>query len=409
MKLLHTDTLLEAQEKLKKATENKQLKTMRMKTEDALSYICAKDVYALEDVPSFRRSTVDGYALIASDTLGASESNPLFFDICGHIAIQEKSSITVSSMQTVQVETGSMIPDGANAVIMVEYCEEYIPGHLACFRSLSVGENITQIGEDVHKEHCLIKHGKKIDAYDIGMLVSQGITDIEVFCPLNLSIISTGDELIDFHEARHGAYMRDMNSHTLTSQANLYGMHVISSQLVKDTQKEIESIVRHAIEKSDIVIVSGGSSKGNKDYTALVFDRLTNNVLTHGISIKPGKPTVIAYEENHQCLCIGLPGHPLAAIFMFDLIVYDWYLYKTNCQRRKPYFATMQENVSSNQGRETCLLVQLVEDNHEYLAYPLYSKSGNISSLQNAYGYVLIPRQKEGLKKGERVRIEVLR
>lgn len=409
MKLLHTDTLLEAREKLKIATQNKHFKTIHIKTEDSLSSICAKDIYALEDVPSFRRSTVDGYALIASDTLGASESNPLFFDICGHIAIQEEASMKVNSLQAVQVETGSMIPDGANAVIMVEYCEEYIPHHLACFKAVSVGENITQIGEDVQKGHCLIKQGKKIDAYDIGMLVSQGITDIEVFQPLDISIISTGDELIDFHETRQSAHMRDMNSYTLSSLANLYGMHVISSKLVKDSQKEIENVVSDAIEKSDIVIVSGGSSKGNKDYTASVFHTLTNNVFTHGISIKPGKPTLIAYEETHQCLCVGLPGHPLAAILMFDLIVYDWYLYKTGYQRRKPYFATMQENVSSNQGRETCLLVEIIEDHHEYLAYPLYSRSGNMSSLQKAYGYVLIPRQKEGLKKGEKVRIEVLR
>lgn len=408
MKLLKTDTLKEAQDKLQKATENMSLKTMKVKTEDALAFICAKDILALENVPSFRRSTVDGYAIKASNTYGASESNPLFFDIVASVAIHEETSIAIEDMQAIQVQTGSMVPSNADAIVMIEYCEEYTKGHLACYKAVSVNENITQIGEDVQKNTCLVAHGKKIDAYDIGLLVSQGIQEIEVYQPITISIISTGDELIDFHEVKTGAYIRDMNSYTIANQAKRYGMQVVQQKLVKDNQQEIEDALLHASMSSDIVILSGGSSKGNKDFTEIVFENMTHNILTHGISIKPGKPTVIAYDETHQSLCIGLPGHPLAAILMFDLIVYDWYLYKTHSSRPLPYFATMQENVSSNQGRETCLLVQLVENNQGYLAYPLYTKSSNISTLTKADGYVLIPRQKEGLKKGECVRIEVL-
>ena len=409
MKLLQTDTLSEAVKKLKEATRDMKLKTMMVKTEDALSYLSAKDVFALEDVPAFVRSTVDGYALRASDTYGASESNPLFFDVVGRLAIDECRSIELSDMQAVWVQTGSSLPEDADAVVMLEYCEEYSLGHLACYRSVSVGENITQIGEDVGRDDCLICKGKLIDAYDIGLLVSQGISEIEVFQPITISVISTGNELIDFHEVRQGAFIRDMNQHTIASLARQYGMRVVIQRLVKDCQSDIENAVIEAAEVSDIVVLSGGSSKGSQDYTQEVFEKLTHQVLTHGISIKPGKPTVIAYDSKRQSILVGLPGHPLAAILMFDLIVYDWYLAQTGAKRRLPYFAEMQENVSSNQGRETCLLVRIEERDGDYLAVPLYTKSSNISALKGAYGYVLIPRQKEGLKKGERVRIEVLR
>ena len=255
---------------------------------------------------------------------------------------------------------------------------------------------------------CLIPKGKKIDAYDIGILVSLGIQEIEVYEPLNITILSTGDELIDFHENREGSYIRDINTYTLSSLAKHHELNVIHKGIIKDSKEAITKAVSKAMVESDIVILSGGSSKGEKDYTHLVFEELTQNVFTHGVSIKPGKPTILSYNSNYKTLCIGLPGHPLAAILMFDLIIYDWYLNKTHQQRPLLYLASIAENVSSNQERETCLLVSIKQVNDEYIAYPLYSKSGHISSLEKADGYVLIPRSQEGLKKGQKVKVEIL-
>lgn len=409
MQLLHTDSLSEARKKLQTQTSEMKLKTQWVKTEEAMASICAKDIWANENVPSFRRSTVDGYAIKAKDSYGASETNPLFFNLLGHISIDEVSSLTIQANQAIQVQTGSMIPAGADAVVMVEYCEMIMENQLVCYKAVSINENVTQIGEDIKCGECLIHQGKKIDAYDIGVLVSLGIQEIEVYPPLKVSILSCGDELIDFHETKQKAQIRDVNTHTLSHLALGYGWQVVYQKLLSDQKKEITQAVNQASLVSDVVILSAGSSKGQKDYTYPVFEEISHNVFTHGISIKPGKPTLLAYNNQNETLYVGLPGHPLAAILMMDLLVYDWFLQKTHAHRPLPYYATIQENVSSNQGRETCLLVSLVEKNQDYLAYPIYTKSAHISALTHAFGYTLIPANHEGLKKGERILIEVLR
>lgn len=409
MKLLQTDTLKEAREKLKDATRHFHMSTMILKTEEASSYICAKDIVANENIPSFRRSTVDGYAIKAKDSYGASESMPAYFQCIGSVLIDEDTTVSLQESQCMKVQTGSKVPDGADAVLMVEYTEGFGASSIAGYKAVSVKENVTQIGEDIQIGDCLIHKGKRLDAYDIGILVSLGIGKVEVYQPLKISVISTGDELIDFHEQKHGSQIRDINTYTIASQVRNYGMHVVDMKRVKDQQVDIQEAVSYAMEKSDIVILSGGSSKGEKDYTESIFETLTHHVLTHGIAIKPGKPTLLAFDDKSQSILVGLPGHPMAALLMLDLIIYDWFLNQTHCQRRKPYFALMQENVSSNQGRETCLLVSIEEKEDDYVAYPIYAKSGHISSLVHSFGYTLIPRQHEGLKKGERIRVEVLR
>lgn len=171
-----------------------------------------------------------------------------------------------------------------------------------------------------------------------------------------------------------------------------------------------EQAILHAVQKaavdSDIVLISGGSSKGDKDYTAGILEQVSHNVFTHGIAIKPGKPTILAWEEEHRTLLAGLPGHPMAAVLMFRLLILDWYYQRMGARRPLPWPAVMGENVSSNQGRETCLLVELIMGEEGFLAMPVYAKSGSISSLSRADGYILIKRSREGLKQGERVWVE---
>lgn len=407
MELLHTDTLEEAREKLKSETEDFKLRERRVTCEASLGCICAEDIIAGENVPPFRRSTVDGYAVIAGDSYGAGDSNPIFFRVAGQVNIEERVSIGVNSGEAVQMQTGSMIPDRATAVLMVEYTESYAADKIVAYKAVSEGENIIQIGEDIKKGTCLIRKGRKINSRDIGMMAALGISKVNVYVPMILTIISTGDELVDIWESLSASKIRDINSYALAAEAVENGWVIRRQIRIADNKEKIFEAVSEAVGESDIILLSGGSSKGNKDYTKTVLEKITRNVFTHGISIKPGKPTILSVEQEHKVIIVGLPGHPMAALLMFRLLIVDWYMSKAGISRPKPYFAVMQENVSSNQGRATCLPVKLVCGEADYNAVPVYAKSGSISPLSKTDGYVMIPRNKEGLKKGERVRVEV--
>ena len=210
IELLHTDTLTQAREKLKNETKNFELKVHRVACEEALGCICAKDVIAEENVPPFRRSTVDGYAIIAGDSYGAGDSNPAFYQVTGHVNIEEQALMTVDMGEAVQVQTGSMVPDGATAVLMVEYTEQYADGKIIGYKAVSEDENIIQVGEDMAAGDCLIQRGREINARDIGMMAALGICDIEVYMPPVVTIISTGDELVDIREPLTASKIRDI-------------------------------------------------------------------------------------------------------------------------------------------------------------------------------------------------------
>ncbi|MDO5416130.1 MAG: molybdopterin molybdotransferase MoeA [Lachnospiraceae bacterium] len=433
MKLLHTDTLQEAREKLERHTQSFPVQVKWVKSREARNRVCACDVYAGENVPSFRRSTVDGFAVLAEDSFGAGESNPVFLEVAERIPIEKKARIPLESGQAAQVQTGSMIPEGAAAVVMAEYCEAYAADKILVNKSVSAGENIAQIGEDIRKGERLIRRGQKITSREIGMLASLGIKKVLVAEPFTVTIISTGDELTDPEEGgmeedgttkeqteENGSMpesrIRDINSWSLAALAEENGFLVRECIRTGDVESDICQAVLRGSEQSDIVVLSGGSSKGEKDYSLSALEQAAGTILTHGISIKPGKPTILACDQKRQTILAGLPGHPLAAWLMFRLLLCDWQEKKLGLPKKRLLPAVMQENVSSNQGRETCLLVRLQEVREEeeemgagvlYGACPVYTKSGSISSLSRADGFLLIPRNREGLKKGERVYVEL--
>lgn len=406
MELFKTDSLWEAREKLSRNTKHVPMKTQEVPLKQALSRFCGEYVIAPMPVPAFRRSTVDGYAVLAEDTYGAGEASPVFFQIAGKVRIEEQALRPQNSGEAFQVQTGSMIPSNATGVLMIEYAEEYAPGKLAGYRAVSVGENIVEAGEDVKAGACVIPRGRRISAHEVGILAAMGRKSVKVFAPLTVTVISTGDELVDVGDELSGSQIWDINSHTLAAEAQQQGMEVIRRLRILDEEQAILHAVQKAAVDSDIVLISGGSSKGDKDYTAGILEQVSHNVFTHGIAIKPGKPTILAWEEEHRTLLAGLPGHPMAAVLMFRLLILDWYYQRMGARRPLPWPAVMGENVSSNQGRETCLLVELIMGEEGFLAMPVYAKSGSISSLSRADGYILIKRSREGLKQGERVWVE---
>lgn len=407
IELLHTDTLERAKDKLSEQTTDFAFKIKNVILEDALGCVCAGDVIAQENIPPFRRSTVDGFAIRARDSYGAGEANPMFYQVMGQISIEEYTDLFVTAGKAVQVQTGSMVPDGADAVLMVEYTETYAAKKIIGYKAVSEGENVAQIGEDITAGSCILKKGRKISVGDIGTLAALGVQSVDVFEPPVVTVISTGDELVDIDGVPDGSKIRDINTYALAAQARSFGMCVRKMVRTKDNEPEILAAVKEALAESDMILLSGGSSKGSRDYTKKVLESVTGNVFTHGISIKPGKPTILAYDHVHKTVIAGLPGHPMAAVLMFRLVAADWYYRKTEQKKQMPYYAKIGENVSSNQGRETCLLVRLLGTEEGYVAMPIHAKSGSISSLGRADGYVLIPRNQEGLKKDAYVWVEV--
>lgn len=406
MELLRTASLQEAREGLRRETENFSAETQSVSLEEAFGRICGEDIIAKMPVPAFCRSTVDGYAVMAEDTYGAGEASPIFLKVTGQVSIEAHTDTVLKSGEAVKVQTGSMLPENATAVLMFEYTQNYAPGKLAGYRAVSEGENVILAGEDIKQGDCVISEGTRLGAHELGILAALGYTEVLVFKPLTVTVISTGDELQNVGEPLSGAQIWDINSHVLAAKAREHGMKVLRRLKISDNEPAIFKAVQEAVKDSDIVLLSGGSSKGNKDYTKAVLERVAGRILTHGIAVKPGKPTILAYDRVNKTVLAGLPGHPLAAALMFQLIILDWYEAGTGIKRPLPYPAVLKENVSSNQGRETCLLVKLSAGEEGYEAVPVYAKSGNISCLSEADGYTLIPRCREGLKAGEKIWVE---
>lgn len=408
MKLLVVDTLEEARGKMMKAIGDWTLKSEEVKITEALGRVLSADVYSLHPVPDFRRSTVDGYAVRAKDTEGASESLPAFLEVVEEVVMGQEAKAKIISGQCAYVPTGGMVPEGADAMVMVEYSEPFDEEHIAVYDAVSPGRNVVGIGEDILGDKVLLSRGAVIRAQEIGTLASAGILNISVYMEMRLTVISTGDELVEASASLSKGQIHDINTYALEALARKHGFRVVRSLVLKDEEKLLKETVREAMKDSDMVIVSGGSSQGKKDVTAKVMDELGNpGVFTHGIALKPGKPTIGGYDKETKTILIGLPGHPVAAMMVFELFG-AWILEELmGKKKQKEIIAAMETNVSSAPGRATCQLIELIDSKDGYLARPIFGKSGLITTLTKADGYTLIAVNKEGLKPGELVKVKL--
>ena len=405
MELLQTNTLQSAREKLLDYLMGKHDKKT-VKLMDAEGQVLAEDIRSLSPIPSFRRSTVDGYAVISRDTQGVSESIPAFLENVEEIRIGHEATSALKSGQCAYVPTGGMLPEGADAVVMVEYCEPFSLESVAVYDSVSVGRNVVNIGEDVESNGVILKKGTTLHPQAIGALASAGLSRVSIYTSLKLTIISTGDELVPLDKVPELGQVRDINTYALESLAKKHGFDVVSTYVLKDEEELLKSAVLDSMQISDIVVISGGSSQGKQDMTARVIDALSEpGVFIHGISIKPGKPTILGYDKQSSTALIGLPGHPVAAMIIFELIVI-WVKNRLIGKNDETYiYAKMKTNVGSAPGKTTCQMVQLSDFEGEYFAEPIFGKSGIMSTLTAANGYTLIDMNKEGLHKGEIVKV----
>ena len=404
MELLKVDTLEIAREKLLKAAGESWIKTITVSIKEAQDCVLAEDVYGKVNIPDFRRSMVDGYAVIAKDTMGAGESLPVFLKVVGDVEMGEEAKCVIAPGTCAYVPTGGMIPEGADACVMVEYCEQFDLEEIAVYQATSVGRYVVNIGEDSKAGELLFKKGTKLRPQEIGALSAEGFTEVKVFAPVKISIISTGDELVAPGGTISKGQIFDINTSALSALASKHGFEVVSTETVKDQYELLKDAIVQAKDKSDLVVVSGGSSKGKKDMTALLIDELANpGVFTHGLALKPGKPTILGSDAETGTLMVGLPGHPVAAMAVFEMMLV-WLKRELTCEPEKGLVpAVLSGNVPGAPGRQTLLFVELEQTEEGYIAKPIFGKSGLMSTMTRADGYTTIEMLQEGLKSGEKV------
>ncbi len=409
MKLLNVDTLEEARRKLIAAAAHKVPEHEQTDFRKALGRVLAEDVTSEDDVPGFRKSTVDGYAVKASDTQGVTESIPAFLDVVETIEMGKAPEKHISSGQASYVPTGGMLPDGADAVVMVEFCEKFGGDSIAVYESSAPGKNIIYAGEDIPAGSVFLKKGCRIRPQEIGVLASAGVKKVPVFCPWKVTVISTGDEIINVDDRLSAGKTRDINTHSVSAAAVKYGMELAGQHVLADDPELLKEKVISSLAESDVVVVSGGSSQGEKDRTAEVFDEITSGgVFTHGIALKPGKPTILSYDSDSDTVLVGLPGHPAAAVMVFELLIV--WLYRRLTEQKDPetVAAMITENVASAGGRTTCLMVSLGDKkNGIYQAVPVLGQSGLMTTLTKADGYTMIDVNDEGLEKGQLIEVSL--
>lgn len=368
---------------------------------DAAGYVVASDITSPEALPAFDRSTVDGYAVDAADTYGASESLPAFLRFAGEISMGRKADCELGAGQCMWIPTGGMLPAGANAAVMVEYTEKLADDTVLIYRPVGPWENTMQTGEDVAAGQMLFGAGQRLRPQDIGLLASLGISDVMVKAPLRTAVISTGNEIVPVSSQPLIGQVRDVNSLALGSAAGQCGARVNHYPIVPDDTDLLQQAIDRALTENDVILLSGGSSVGVKDITLDVLLKYSDaRLLFHGLAVKPGKPT-LAVKIGSK-LAVGLPGHPVSALMMFHIICAPLFKSGTSLWRE----GVLEFNLASQPGRDDFIPVQINEKTGGApLVHPLLGKSGLMSILALANGYIHIPYEKQGLKGGEPVKV----
>lgn len=372
---------------------------------DAAGRLLARDVVSDIDLPGFARSTMDGYAVRAADTFGASDALPALLTVAGEVHMGEVAQTDLPRHSCVRVATGAMLPPGADAVVMVELTEELDDTTIAVLRPVAPGENMVAADEDVARGKVLVRGGRVLREHDISALSAIGMLDVEVSARPRVGIISTGDELVDGDAMPAPGQVRDMNSYALHAAARLAGARPEILGIVRDDYASLAQAMRDALPRFDMLIVSGGSSIGTRDFAREAIDGLGKpGVLVHGVAVKPGKPTIIAVADGVPVF--GLPGHPVSCLTIFRLLVEPAIARWMGGELvRREFSARIGANVASAAGREEYVSVRIARRDGETWADPIFSKSALISGLANADGAMVIPAASEGVQKGDIVTI----
>lgn len=380
--------------------------------EASLGRVLSRGVISPESLPVFYRSTMDGYAVRARDTFGATESLPALLEVSGEVLMGKPSQMAVSEGQAVRISTGGMLPEGSDGVVMIEYCHLLDEQTLEVTRAISPLEHVIQPGDDVEKGAEVLKKGCRLRPQDLGLMAGLGQTKVWVYLKPKVAIISTGDEVVGIDEQTRPGQVRDINRYTLGAFCQRVGGEPLYMGLCPDNFESLKVMTEKGLRQADMVWISGGSSVGTRDLTLKVFEVLHDfELLVHGISISPGKPTIIAKSGSKPI--IGLPGHVASAlvvaeVFLTRLISRLSGQMDFSSEFQSSVEAELSRNIESASGREDYVRVKLIKKKETLTAEPIFGKSGLISTLVEADGLIKVDMNTEGLYQGQRVKVMLL-
>ena len=351
---------------------------------------------------------MDGYAVQGPSTFGSSEANPAYLTVTGSIAMGESPELNIGPGQAARIATGGMLPQGADCVVMIEHTGVIDDTTIEVYRSVAPGQNMIAIGEDLKKQACVIKQGQIIRPQETGLLAALGKQKIAVYQKPVIGIISTGDEIVPVEETPRRGQIRDINTYTLSGLIHQAGAIAVSYGIVRDNFEDLFTKCKQALDRCHMILISGGSSVGTRDFTVEVLSALQDaKILVHGISISPGKPTILAEVQNKAFW--GMPGHVVSAMIVFLRVVEPFIGHisgKSDGKKKElRQHARLSRNVASAQGRVDFIRVQLRDDGRQLWADPVLGKSGLISTMVKADGLIEIDINTEGLEKGTEVEV----
>jgi putative molybdopterin biosynthesis protein len=402
--------LVSVEEALKRLEENFKLKPLgfeEVSIFDSLGRVLAEDVISNVDVPGFDRATMDGFAVKAKDTFGADEENPVQLKVIGTIDAGQKPDFVVNSGEAAEIATGAPIPQGANAVVMEEYCQRF-NNKVNVFRSVVPNENIMAAGTDIMAGELVLREGQLISPREMGVLAALGIKNVKVYKRPLVGIISTGEELVLPGRKLDFGKIYDINSCSITGAVKECGAEPIFLGIVPDNEEEILRLINSSIKKVDVLLTSGSTSAGTGDLMYRVLDKIGKpGVIVHGLALKPGKPTIIAVVNGK--LVIGLPGYPASALMIFTMVVRPILLRLAGLEETEAIKirAKIAERIECAKGRRELIPVHLIQNNGKYYVYEVGLGSGAISSLSMADGYVDKPIELQYLERGEEVEVNL--
>ncbi len=405
MELLDVVKIEEAIDLEVKAMEKLAFKRkIEIDTTEARGYILSSDLISNDDLPNFRKATMDGYAINYKDSRGASDTIPSILSLVEEIEIGHSPKKVLQRGEASKIYTGGMLPQGADSVIPIEYTETINEKLIGIMKPVFYMENVIEIGDDSKKGDIYEKRGRVIEAETMAMAASLGYDKLKVYDKLRCKILSTGDEIIPVTEKLIPAKARDVNSYMLKGLVEELGMTVSKVSQLKDDR---DLIKEELSEDVDLIIVSGSSSKGNKDFVPDIIREFDPGLIYHGISIKPGKPTSLSI--NNETMILGLPGNPISAYVIFRTVFAEGFKRYFGIEDKIYIRASLSKNISNGGAQTKVCLVDLNRINEDYVADPIFGFSNNISLLKRAKGYIILDEYDEGLREGEIVEVRLIR
>jgi molybdenum cofactor synthesis domain-containing protein len=380
-------------------------KTERVLLDMALGRVVSEDLNSSIDVPPFDRAAMDGFAVRAGDTFHAVRS-PVTLHVRGLASPGEKPSCSVEKSSCVGISTGTPMPPGADAVVMVEHTDMENDDEVWIYKPVAPGENVMEAGSDIKKEEICIRKGTRLTPRETGVLAASGFAAVPVYRKPCVAIISTGDEIVPTGEELSFGKIYDVNARTIADSVRESGGEPKFLGIVEDEEWKLKKKVEEGL-RYDIVIASGSTSAGIGDILYKIIGEM-GKILVHGVAIKPGKPTLIGVCRDKPIFC--LPGYPTSALITFNVFVSPLIrrISGVRASEKRRIYATTKTRIYSAGGRYEYSPMKIVFSKGKYEAYPILSGSGAISTLKNADAYIEIPENVEMMDEDEEVEVELI-